>query len=139
MDVVLLRWPFEQQHRDRLSGEGRPRLLLLEDGTAPPAVADELEDWIRVPATEDDVRARITGLARRADARVAVRPDLDRDGVLRVGPSWVPLPPVEARLTAALLERFCAVVSGSARNEYWLYFLRTMTGRANCLCLPSIS
>src|ERR1700730_16265737 len=32
-----------------------------------------------------------------------------------------------------------AVVRGSARNEYWLYFLRTMTGRVNSRLLPLVS
>jgi hypothetical protein len=34
---------------------------------------------------------------------------------------------------------FEAVVRGSARKEYWLYFLRTMTGRVNSRLLPSVS
>jgi DNA-binding response OmpR family regulator len=38
-------------------------------------------------------------------------PLLDDDGVLRMGSSWVSLPPVESRLATALLERFGAVVS----------------------------
>ncbi len=41
-------------------------------------------------------------------------PALDDDGVLRLGDRWVSLPPVEARLTAALLDRYGAVVSRDA-------------------------
>ena len=41
-------------------------------------------------------------------------PRLDEDGVLRVGQRWVSLPPVEARLTAALIERIGLVVSRDA-------------------------
>ena len=37
-------------------------------------------------------------------------PTLDGDGVLRFGTTWVSLPPVEARLTRAMVERFGAVV-----------------------------
>lgn len=37
-------------------------------------------------------------------------PALDVDGVLRLDRDWVPLPPVEARITAALLRRYGAVV-----------------------------
>ncbi|NNE75069.1 MAG: helix-turn-helix domain-containing protein, partial [Acidimicrobiales bacterium] len=36
---------------------------------------------------------------------------LDEDGVLRFGGDWVSLPPVEGRLTTALLENWGAVVS----------------------------
>src|SRR3954451_19903666 len=111
VDVVLIRWPFEGERRDRLAGEGTPRLLLLEEGVPPPDLSDCLEDWIRVPASEVDVRARIAGLASRTSAHTANAPALDRDGVLRFGAGWVSLPPVEARLTTAMLGRFGAVVS----------------------------
>lgn len=80
----------------------------------PPGLLDCLEDWIRVPASEIDVRARIAGLIGRAGRHGAVAPSLDADGVLRYGTGWVPLPPVESRLTAALLGRFEAVVSRDA-------------------------
>ena len=82
---------------------------------APPvAEPDDLEDWIRVPATDGDVRARVDALRRRSQARTDPSPALDDDGVLRLGDRWVSLPPVEARLTAALLDRFGAVVSRDA-------------------------
>ncbi len=115
MDVVLVRWPVEQVRRDELRREGRPRLLLLEDGAPPPVVGvDDVEDWIRVPAGEVDLRARFDALRRRAEARIDPAPVLDEDGVLRLGDRWVSLPPVEARLTAALLDRYGAVVSRDA-------------------------
>ena len=94
-----------------------PRLLLLEDNAIPPQPADCLEDWIRVPATEIDVRTRCDALAVRSDHHVSAAPTLDDDGVLRFGGVWVPLPPVEARLTVALLERFGAVVSRDALTQ----------------------
>lgn len=114
MDVVLVRWPSDEATRDRLAEEGVPRLLLVEGDSRPPAVSDELEDWIRVPADEVDLHARMEALERRAQARSTGLPLLDDDGVLRVGGAWVPLPPVEARLTAALLDRYGAVVSRDA-------------------------
>ncbi len=111
MDVVLLRWPLEEERRARLCADGIAHLLLVEAGAPPPEVGDDLEDWIRVPADEVDLQARIDALARRARSGVGAVPDLDDDGVLRLGAGWVPLPPVEARLTAALVDRFGAVVS----------------------------
>ena len=114
MDVVLLRWPAEQARRSELQEAGRPRLLLLEDAEDPPIPADDLEDWIRVPAADADLRARVEGLRRRIEAQVAPAPDLDDDGVLRLAGQWVSLPPVEARLMTALLERYGAVVSRDA-------------------------
>ena len=84
----------------------------MEDGADPPEVAPEdVEDWIRVPADERDLSARIEGVRRRLEAAADLSPVLDDAGVLRVGPRWVALPPVEARLTAALVHRLGTVVS----------------------------
>ncbi len=113
VDVVLLRWPAEHARRAELQRRGCPRLLLVEAG-APPLPADDLEDWIRVPAGEADLQARVDGLRHRSEVRHRPRPELDADGVLRLEDRWVALPPVEARLTAALLERYGAVVSRDA-------------------------
>ncbi len=114
MDIVLVRWPAEEERRAALREEGVPRLLLVENGSAPPVAEDDLEDWIRVPADEVDLHARVENLGRRSRSRDGSPPALDDDGVLRMNGSWVPLPPVEARLTAALLERYGAVVSRDA-------------------------
>lgn len=114
MDVVLVRWPSDTEALQRARSASLPRLLLVEAEHAPPEIEDELEDWIRVPADEVDLHARVEALDRRHRARVVAPPDLDDDGVLRLGGAWVPLPPVEARLTAALLDRLGAVVSRDA-------------------------
>jgi DNA-binding winged helix-turn-helix (wHTH) protein len=114
VDVVLLRWPLEQERREVLARLRAARLLLVEDGVAPPEPEDCVEDWIRVPAPEADVKLRVRGLARRGQEHTTPVPMLDRDGVLRFASGWVSLPPVESRLTTALLERFGAVVSREA-------------------------
>lgn len=116
MDVVLVRWPMEAERRTLLEATETPRLLLLEGGEAPHP-RDCLEDWVRVPASEEDVRARVAALALRAQAHTTTLPMLDRDGVLRFADQWVSLPPVETRLTSALLERFGAVVSREALSR----------------------
>ena len=110
MDVVLVRWPDEADRREELRRFGRPRLLVLDDSVPPPTDLDVLEDWIRLPAEDTDVAARVASLEQRAEDHGGVRV-LDDDGVLRVNRRWVALPPVEARLTTALLDRFGAVVS----------------------------
>jgi DNA-binding response OmpR family regulator len=112
-DVAIVRWPTEEQRRLNLRDAGVPRLLLVEVGP-PPVPVDVLEDWIRVPAEDVDLAARVEGLSRRATARRTALPSLDGDGVLRVDDRWVSLPPVESRLTGALLERLGAVVSRDA-------------------------
>ncbi len=117
MDVTLVRWPTEAGRRERLAEEGVPRLLLVEGGAEPPPPADCLEDWIRVPAADTDVRARIEMLSLRAAHHGPPVPDIDGDGVLRMGEAWVSLPPVEARLTRALLQRYGGVVSRDALSR----------------------
>jgi hypothetical protein len=108
--VSLVRWPAEIERREALRQAGEPRLLLVEQG-APPVPVDHREDWIRLPADDVDLRVRVEALRRRLGADSASTPELDDDGVLRVGDRWVALPPVEARLAAVLVERFGAVVS----------------------------
>jgi DNA-binding winged helix-turn-helix (wHTH) protein len=110
VEVALVQWPAEQDRRDELRRAGQPRLLLVERG-APPIPTDELEDWIRLPADDLDLRVRLEALRRRTDGDASAVPELDDDGVLRVGDRWVSLPPVESRLTQALIARFGAVVS----------------------------
>ena len=115
VDVVLVRWPAEAPRRQRLADEQRPRLLLVEGDVDPPEVVDCLEDWMRVPVDDAELGARMRSLTARARAHLPEdRPDLDDDGVLRRGTSWVSLPPVEARIASALLERVGAVVSREA-------------------------
>jgi len=111
VDVVLLRWPHEQERREVLARQGHPRLLLVDQDNPPPTSTDCLEDWIRLPATSEDVEARSRAVLARTATHQPSRPVLDPDGVLRSGGDWVSLPPVEARLMAALLDRFGAVVS----------------------------
>jgi len=110
MDVTLLRWPAEAPARDRMAIAGEARLLLVEQDHDPPTVTDCLEDWIRVPAPEEDVRARVDTISVRSQAHDDPPPGIDGDGVLRFEGAWVALPPLEARLTDTLLQRFGAVV-----------------------------
>ena len=117
VDVAVVRWPSEIERRERLLQDGVPRLLLLEENGPPPDVDGCLEDWIRVPASEIDLHARLATLRTRANRHAPVVPDLDLDGVLRFGTAWVSLPPVEARLTSAMLQRFGAVVSRDALSR----------------------
>jgi hypothetical protein len=110
-EVVVLRWPDERGAREELARLGRARLLIVASDAAPPVAADPLEDWARETAGELDVRARMEGLRLRLEQSLELVPELDEDGVIRFGARWVPLPPVEARLTRVLVERFGAVVS----------------------------
>jgi len=117
-EITLVRWPEQDAIRSALQAEGRARVLLLSPSTPAPDPCDELEDWVRIPVDEADLRARVRWLAHRlADDRHARRdevPVLDDDGLFRVGDGWVALPPVEQRLARALLDRVGAVVTRDA-------------------------
>ncbi|MEO0493287.1 MAG: winged helix-turn-helix domain-containing protein [Actinomycetota bacterium] len=109
MDVRLVRWPAARDQLHALRAEGIPRLVVVDADVVPPEPADELEDWVRLPADQADVRIRVDTLARRAESRH--RPALSNEGVLRFQGEAVPLSPVEARVVDALMKRFGAVVS----------------------------
>jgi DNA-binding response OmpR family regulator len=114
VDVAVVRWPGEEGLRKVLRDEGRPRLLLIDAGLPPPRDLDDLQDWVRLPAPDDEIAARIQVLAERARMRATPVPAIDGDGVLRVADKWVALPPIEARLAIALVNRGGRVVSRAA-------------------------
>ena len=109
VDVVLVRWPSERGERDRLAGEGIPRLLLVEAGAAPPDGWAPDEDWIRTPADPVDLHHRIAALRRSTALPEPVH--LDEGGLLWRGTRWVALAPVERSLVARLLEHPGRLVS----------------------------
>jgi len=115
MQVELVQWPGEEARLSVMREDGRPRLVMVPVGVAPPLTSDVLEDWVRLPATDDDIRYRMRVLDDRTrDARERRNPEIDESGLLRMSDRWVSLPPVEHRLTLALLDRYRAVVSRDA-------------------------
>jgi DNA-binding response OmpR family regulator len=84
-------------------------LLLLNGESAPPDLGDCLEDWIRLPADDRDVRARVATLSSRAETEQPA-PQVDGDGLLRHRGRWIALSPVESALAVTLVDRFGAVV-----------------------------
>lgn len=109
VDVVLVRWPEQSGERERLRTSGVPRLLLVDPLADPPEAVDPLEDWVRLPADDRDVRARVATLSSRAGQEQGV-PEIDGDGLLRFRSEWVSLSPVERALAGALVDRYGAVV-----------------------------
>ena len=114
-DVVVLRWPEQSDESSLLAQDGRPRLLLVEPDADPPVVADWNVDWVRLPADERDVAARIQALARRV--RPPERPKVDGAGRLLFGDGWVALSPIEARLASLLVDHYETIVSADALYE----------------------
>lgn len=109
-----MRWPEDADRRAQLVEAEVPRLLLVDPGASPPDPVDCMEDWVRVPAAETEVGARVAAINKRTALHGDPVPVVDEDGVLRYGSKWIPLPPVEARITAQLAGRFGGVVSREA-------------------------
>lgn len=114
VEVAFLRWPEDSDRRSALVEERRPRLLLLDRGARPPEPTDCFEDWVVMPVEEDELANRTRALTARVARHQAVEPAVDDAGVLRFGDRLLVLPPVEARLAAALAARFGIVVRRDA-------------------------
>jgi hypothetical protein len=107
--VAVLRWPAQADDRERLAAAGQPRLLVVDDGDAPPVVADPLEDWVRESVDVVDAHVRLATLADRA-RRQAERPRFDDDGLLWMGGRWVDIPDPQRRVADLLVARLGQVV-----------------------------
>lgn len=108
--VELVPWPGGSDRRGALAEQGLPRLLMVVGEDPPPDTSDPLEDWVRLPASDLDISMRRATLAARANLSSAARPVLDGDGVLRAATRLVSLPPIEAKIAEALLDRFSQLV-----------------------------
>ncbi len=107
----MLCWPSDAEDVIRLHDHGVPCLLLLDAAADPPDLGSLLVDWVRLPADDRDLTARLSRLRRHA-AAPAVLPTLDGYGRLTFGDRWVELTPIEERLAEALIESFATVVPG---------------------------
>jgi hypothetical protein len=107
-DIVVVSWPAEAAKAVALAEAGTFRLLLVDPEADPPVLEDARADWLRMPADERDVAARVLSLTRRRDAE-AETPHVDQAGRLFYGGRWVALSPVESRLASALGQQ-CGVI-----------------------------
>jgi len=100
-DVVVVHWPEQRDEIPRLAEQRVPRLLLVAPAADPPEAGDVLQDWVRLPGDERDVRARLSGLRRRA--ALEKPPMVDDHGRLVFRRAWVQLSPIHERLARRLL------------------------------------
>jgi DNA-binding response OmpR family regulator len=103
--VAEVRWPLSEPEDVQVFEDVRPLMLLVSPTAEPPELEDPLVDWIRLPASADDLSARCRALLRRAAAQ---RRDihLDRFGRLHHAGRWVLVQsPIERRLLEHLLPR----------------------------------
>jgi hypothetical protein len=108
--IVALRWPADADEAKRLAALGVPRLLLVQPGAEPPAGADGMEVWMRLPTDRGDIEEQFCRLAERAvTTDRTVR--LDGFGRLFVGQRWIALSEIQVRLIDVLLADLGEVVS----------------------------
>jgi two-component system OmpR family response regulator len=112
-DVAVVRWPEDSARIQRVRTLGRPRLLIIGPDTPAPATVDCGEDWIRLPAEDADVRARIAAIAARA-TRHGLTPRTTGDGRLMFRGRWVNVSGIEEALARVLLEHFGELVDDRA-------------------------
>ena len=101
-DVVVVRWPEQPADKQRLARLDRPHLLLVEPGVAPPELTSCLADWIRLPADDGDVRARLAALEARA-LHHPPHPSVDEFGEFSYGGKRVFLSPIDQQLAELLV------------------------------------
>src|SRR5262249_52664798 len=103
MDVRVLRWPDQADESERLARLEAPRLLLVEPGVAAPTETSCVVDWLRLPTSGEDMRARLAALSERA-ARHPSRPFVDDYGQLSHRGLSVFLPRVDERIAKILID-----------------------------------
>jgi two-component system response regulator TctD len=119
VEVALLHWPRDHDQRAHLADAMLPRLLLVTAGETPPDPRDDLEDWIRLPADERDVAARLRALAERAERSLEATVIID-GRCLRRGSVTIPLSPGEARFAERLVVEPGRLVSrGELSDAVW--------------------
>jgi len=118
-DVVILRWPEQADRIEHLDRLRVPRLLLVEPGVQPPSSESCIQDWLRLPADDADVRARVRALERRA-ANHPARISIEDSGQLTYRDRTVYLSPLEQRIAQVLIDRFRTIVDDQELiNQVW--------------------
>jgi hypothetical protein len=108
--VVLVRWPEDASELPRLRELGSPRLIVVSPDHEPPEDNDPVSDWIRLPATDEDLQARVRVLERRASTW-ADTPVLTGDGRLSFHGRWIGLSATAERLLGVLVAKYGAVAT----------------------------
>ncbi len=112
---ILVWWPEERERLAELRDQGRPRLILVQEGAEPPISSDPLEEWVR-SGDSASLPDRITTLMARAKPFMPGL-SLDDSGILRVGEAWTSLSEHELPMAQRLVGAFGSVVTYEAMSE----------------------
>jgi DNA-binding response OmpR family regulator len=111
-DVRLIRWPAQDDIRERYLRSGIPCLLVVEAGAGAPLCLDAKEDWVRAPIARRDLEARLNSL--RARAQIESKPQLDEGGTLHFRGASTPVSATQMDLMHLFVDRFETVVAREA-------------------------
>jgi hypothetical protein len=117
-EVVTLRWPQDADEANRLDRAGVAHLLLVENDQPCPETISCTRDWIRLPASDSDIRARLLTLQGRSE-RHPPRPVIEEHGRFSYRGRDVYLSPLEYELVALLTQYFERVVSEAELLAVW--------------------
>lgn len=106
--VKFIRWPADASIRDRYKREGIPCLLVVDPGASPPNCLDLSEDWIRAPAPQQDVEARVRAIHQRIGRHKV--PVIDPTGVLHFDNKSITISYTQAELMKLLVSHFGEVL-----------------------------
>jgi DNA-binding response OmpR family regulator len=120
-EVILVRWPEDGADGLRLAASGVAVLYLIDGDDDPPTPTTCLEDWVRIPGDERDLRARIAALELRSTVHLAP-PRVAPDGRLHYRGKVTVLPTEQIELARLLTEHFGETVTdaelpATARGE----------------------
>jgi hypothetical protein len=117
-EVATLRWPQDADEAERLDRAGVAHLLLVENDQPCPETISCTRDWIRLPARENDIRARLLTLQRRSE-RHPPRPVIEEHGRFSYRGKDVYLSPLDHEIVAVLARHFDRVVSETELLAIW--------------------
>ena len=109
MVVKVLRWPADSRKREQCEVLGMPRLLVVEGGAALPTCLDALEDWVRPPISQEELR-KVRTATLEARARHNAQPIVDPNEMLCFGNRRLQLSTGEAKLMRLFVEHYGCVV-----------------------------
>jgi DNA-binding response OmpR family regulator len=110
LGVELLHWPDHAALRSALARAGVPRLLLVDSAHEPPNPLGLGEDWVRLPANDEQLIHKAEHLLSRIAEYASVMPTIDADRTLRRAEASVALSPSEAKIIGVLLGHSGSVV-----------------------------
>jgi hypothetical protein len=107
-EVMLVRWPEDAAEGERFADSGIAVLYLVNYDDEPPSPTTCIEDWIRIPGDDRDLRARVAALELRAVTHDS-SPHVDDEGRLHYRGRVIVVSP-HTDLVRMLTEQFGAVV-----------------------------